>query len=151
MVACFQTKEAYTSHYQTLAFFSVLGVEVTLLRGYKFRQTNFLSSYVKMCADQRKKATNPADKNIHKLMANIIFGKVSVLLLCSTKWILLKNNLLRPSRTWQRGQMFVTSTISNRWPHVWENTDTPCQKWSIQILFRCIPFSNEIIIYDIIY
>ena len=85
MVACFQTKEAYTSHYQTLAFFSVLGVEVTLLRGYKFRQTNFLSSYVKMCADQRKKATNPADKNIHKLMANIIFGKVSVLLLCSTK------------------------------------------------------------------
>ena len=91
MVACFQTKEAYTSHYQTLAFFSVLGVEVTLLRGYKFRQTNFLSSYVKMCADQRKKATNPADKNIHKLMANIIFGKVSVLLLCSTKWNLLKN------------------------------------------------------------
>lgn len=85
MVACFLTKEAYTSHYQTLAFFSVLGVEVTLLRGYKFRQTNFLSSYVKMCADQRKKATNPADKNIHKLMANIIFGKVSVLLLCSTK------------------------------------------------------------------
>ena len=76
MVNCFQTKEGYTSHYQTLAFLSALGVVITLLRGYKFRQTDFIASYVKMCADQRKKSTNPADKNVWKLMANILFGKV---------------------------------------------------------------------------
>ena len=76
MVNCFQTKEGYTSHYQTLAFLSVMGVVITLLRGYKFRQTDFIASYVKMCAEQRKKSTNPADKNVWKLMANILFGKV---------------------------------------------------------------------------
>ena len=76
MVNDFQDKEAYTSHYQNLAFLCALGVRVTLLRGYKFRQTNFIASYVSMCAEQRKKSTNPADKNLWKLMANIIFGKV---------------------------------------------------------------------------
>ena len=76
MVNCFQTKEGYTSHYQNLAFLSVLGVKVELLRGYKFRQTSFIAEYVSMCAEQRKRSTNPADKNLWKLMANIIFGKV---------------------------------------------------------------------------
>lgn len=76
MVNCFKEKKCYTSHYKLLAFLAKLGVKVTLIRGYSFHQERFISSYVSFCAAQRKLSTNPADKNLWKLMANIIYGKV---------------------------------------------------------------------------
>ena len=75
MINSFKTKQNYTSHYQLLSFLSSLGVKVTLVRGYAFRQTKFISDYVNFCAAQRKKSTNTADKKLWKNMANIIYGK----------------------------------------------------------------------------
>ena len=75
MVNSFATKKEYTSHYRMLIFLRQMGVEVKILRGYSFHQTNFISSYVKFCSNQRKESTNAADKDLWKLMANIIYGK----------------------------------------------------------------------------
>ena len=75
MVNSFATKKEYTSHYRMLIFLSQLGVEVKLLRGYSFEQDNFISTYVKFCSNQRKESNNDADKDLWKLMANIIYGK----------------------------------------------------------------------------
>ena len=74
MVNSFSRKKAYTSHYQYLKFLAALGVKIKLKRGYMFRQTKFISSYVKYCAQQRKLSTNPADKQMWKDLCNIIFG-----------------------------------------------------------------------------
>ena len=75
MVNSFAAKKEYTSHYRLLAFYSSLGVKVTLKRGYKFRQANFIKGYVEFCAQNRKKATNKADMKLWKDLANIIYGK----------------------------------------------------------------------------
>ena len=75
MVNSFATKKEYTSHFRMLIFLCQMGVEVKILRGYSFHQTNFISSYVKFCSNQRKESTNAADKDLWKLMANIIYGK----------------------------------------------------------------------------
>ena len=77
MVSSFSKKKSYTSHYQYLKFLAALGVKVTLRKGYKFRQTNFISSYVMFCAQQRKKSTNAADKKLWKDLANIIYGEMN--------------------------------------------------------------------------
>ena len=68
-------KQNYTSHYQLLSYLSSLGVKVTLVRGYAFQQTEFISGYVNFCAAQRKKSVNSSDKKLWKNMANIIYGK----------------------------------------------------------------------------
>ena len=75
MVNSFSNKKEYTSHFRLLAFYSSLGVIVTLKRGYKFRQENFIAGYVQFCAQNRKKATNKADMKLWKDLANIIYGK----------------------------------------------------------------------------
>ena len=75
MINSFRTKKNYTSHYQLLSYLASLGVKVTLIKGYAFRQTEFVSGYVKFCAAQRKKSLNSADKKLWKNMANIIYGK----------------------------------------------------------------------------
>jgi hypothetical protein len=77
MVNSFSRKKSYTSHYQYLKFLAALGVKIKLKRGYSFRQTKFISSYVKYCAQQRKMSTNPADKQMWKDLCNIIFGMYS--------------------------------------------------------------------------
>jgi len=76
MVNSFHKKKAYTSHFRNLAFYCKLGVKVTLRRGYKFRQSKFISTYVKLCAKKRKAAKSESDKKLWKDMANIIFGKL---------------------------------------------------------------------------
>ena len=75
MVSSFNKKKSYTSHYQYLKFLAALGVKVKLRRGYEFRQTNFISSYVEFCAQKRKESTNAADKKLWKDLANIIYGE----------------------------------------------------------------------------
>jgi hypothetical protein len=75
MVNSFKTKENYTSHYRLLLFYAEIGVKITLSRGYKFRQQNFITPYVEHCANLRKNSTNDADKKMYKDMNNIIFGK----------------------------------------------------------------------------
>ena len=75
MVGSFSAKQNYTSHYRLLAFYASLGVKVTLIRGYKFRQEKFIKSYVEFCAHRRSQTTNNSDKKLWKDMANIIFGK----------------------------------------------------------------------------
>ena len=75
MVNSFKTKQNYTSHYMLLSFLSSMGVKVSIVRGYAFRQTNFISGYVNFCAAQRKKSSNASDKKLWKNMANIIYGK----------------------------------------------------------------------------
>jgi hypothetical protein len=75
MINSYKIKEDYTSHYRLLLFYAEQGVKVTLKRGYKFRQLNFIEPYVTHCADLRKKSTNDADKKMYKDMNNIIFGK----------------------------------------------------------------------------
>ena len=78
MVNSFNKKRSYTSHYQLLKFIASLGVKVKLIRGYSFIQKNFISSYVKYCAQQRKMSKNPADKQMWKDLCNIIFGKIRI-------------------------------------------------------------------------
>ena len=75
MINSFRTKKNYTSHYQLLSYLASLGVKVTLIKGYAFRQTEFISGYVNFCSAQRKKSANAADKKLWKNMANIIYGK----------------------------------------------------------------------------
>ena len=75
MINSFKRKQNYTSHYQLLSFLSSMGVIVNIVRGYAFRQTNFISGYVNFCAAQRKKSNNASDKKLWKNMANIIYGK----------------------------------------------------------------------------
>ena len=75
MINSFMRKQNYTSHYQLLSYLSSLGVKVTLVRGYAFQQTEFISGYVNFCAAQRKKSVNSSDKKLWKNMANIIYGK----------------------------------------------------------------------------
>ena len=78
MVNSFSKKKAYTCHYQYLKFLAGLGVKIKLKRGYMFRQTEFISSYVKYCSQQRKMSRNPADKQMWKDLCNIIFGMVDI-------------------------------------------------------------------------
>ena len=75
MINSFRTKKNYTGHYQLLSYLASLGVKVTLIKGYAFRQTEFISGYVNFCSAQRKKSANTADKKLWKNMANIIYGK----------------------------------------------------------------------------
>ena len=75
MVNSFATKLEYTVHYRNLAFYCTLGVKVTLIRGYKFHQENFIAPYVNLCTAKRKEATDDFDKDIWKRMNNIVFGK----------------------------------------------------------------------------
>ena len=75
MINSFMTKKNYTSHYQLLSYLASLGIKVTLIKGYAFRQTEFISGYVNFCAGQRKKSKSTADKKLWKNMANIIYGK----------------------------------------------------------------------------
>ena len=74
MVNCFSEKKEYVAHYQYLTFLAKLGVKVTIKRGYKFFQEEFIKPYVTFCSKQRQAATNEADKRLWKLMANIIYG-----------------------------------------------------------------------------
>ena len=75
MINSFKTKKNYTSHYQLLSYLSSLGVKVTLVRGYAFRQKEFIAGYANFCASQRKKSSNAADKKLWKNMINIMYGK----------------------------------------------------------------------------
>ena len=68
MVNSFATKQNYVGHYRLLAFYSSLGVKVTLQRGYKFRQKNFIAKYVNYCAQMRKLATTNFGKKMWKNM-----------------------------------------------------------------------------------
>ena len=73
MVNSFATKQNYVGHYRLLAFYSSLGVKITLQRGYKFHQKNFIANYVNYCAHKRKLATTNFDKKMCKNMVWIWF------------------------------------------------------------------------------
>lgn len=75
MVNSFAKKENYVGHYRLLAFYASLGVKITLQRGYKFRQKNFIANYVNYCAQMRKLSTTSFGKKMWKNMANIVYGK----------------------------------------------------------------------------
>jgi len=76
MVNSFAAKMEYTCHYRNLRFYCSLGVKASIVRGYKFRQRNFIAPYVNLCTSKRKESTDDFDKNIWKLMNNIVFGKL---------------------------------------------------------------------------
>lgn len=107
MVNSFSKKKAYTCHYQYLKFLAGLGVKIKLKRGYMFRQTEFISSYVKYCAQQRKMSTNPADKQMWKDLNNIIFGRVDI------KYIILTHYLCDDCRFELENIFFLGKTIED--------------------------------------
>lgn len=69
-------KEGYKVHVKTLQLYVKLGVEITAVhRVIKFRQTDWLASYIGENTRRRQLATTDFGKSFFKLANNAYFGK----------------------------------------------------------------------------
>ncbi|KAF2898221.1 hypothetical protein ILUMI_07955 [Ignelater luminosus] len=69
-------KQKYVIHYRNLKQCLELGMVLTKIhKVIEFSQSKWMSVYVDLCADLRKKAANDFEKNLYKLLVNAVFGK----------------------------------------------------------------------------
>jgi hypothetical protein len=69
-------KKNYVVHYRTLMTYIEQGLKVSKIhRILKFSQKPWMREFIKTNIENRKKAANPFEKDLYKLMNNAVFGK----------------------------------------------------------------------------
>ena len=61
--------------YDNYRFYESLGYKFTIHNIYKFKQEHLFQKYIDMNTSYRQKCSNELEKNLYKLLNNIIFGK----------------------------------------------------------------------------
>ena len=69
-------KTNYVVHYRNLQLYLSLGTKLTKIhRLLKFRQSNWMKTYINFNTEKRMNAANDFEKDFFKLMINSIYGK----------------------------------------------------------------------------
>ena len=69
-------KKSYVIYYKNLMQYEKLGLRIAKIhRGIKFEESRWLKKYIDKNTKLRRKATNECEKDLFKLMNNIVFGK----------------------------------------------------------------------------
>ena len=77
LTATFKERKNYLVHGLNLKLYLELGLKLKKIhRGIKFYQESFISSYIQMCTQKRKHAPTESLKNMYKLLANSLYGKL---------------------------------------------------------------------------
>jgi hypothetical protein len=73
----FAKREKYLVHALNLKLYLQLGLKmVKLHRGIKFHQEDFIRPFIELCTQKRKNAPTESLKNMYKLLANSLYGKL---------------------------------------------------------------------------
>ena len=75
LISDFKPKKNYTIHYKNLIYCLRQGLAITIKRGIKFNQSNWLQPYIDFNTNLRAQANNEFEKNFFKLMNNAVYGK----------------------------------------------------------------------------
>lgn len=76
LMGTFYEHKNYVVHFKNLKFYLTHGLTVSKIhRVLKFRQSDYLLKYINRNAELRKQAKNTFEKNLYKLLNNVIFGK----------------------------------------------------------------------------
>ncbi|XP_053206582.1 uncharacterized protein LOC128390835 [Panonychus citri] len=77
LVATFLPRTRYVIHYRTLKYYIAKGMQVTTIhRAISFNQKRWLSPYVNLCTEKRKRASSPFVSSLYKLFVNSNYGKL---------------------------------------------------------------------------
>jgi hypothetical protein len=76
LTSTFNTRREYLVHESNLRYYLKKGLKlVTIHRGIRFRQANFVSRYIELCTIKRAMSRTKAESNIFKLLINSLYGK----------------------------------------------------------------------------
>ena len=76
LVSNLSTKSKHVLHYKNLQFFLSLGIKVTKVnRILKFKQLDWLKTYIDFNTYKRKNAANNSENYFLKYMNNSVYGK----------------------------------------------------------------------------
>ena len=76
LVPNLRNKDRYVLHYRNLQLYMSLRMRLTKVnRALRFDQRPWMEPYIQMNTELRKKATSGFEKDLYKLMNNLVFGK----------------------------------------------------------------------------
>ncbi|MBC6498041.1 MAG: hypothetical protein GDA54_06990, partial [Alphaproteobacteria bacterium GM7ARS4] len=77
LTSTFRPRKKYLVHALNLKLYLQLGMKLTKVhRGIKFYQEDFIRKYIELCTQKRKSAPTVSLKNLYKLLANSLYGKL---------------------------------------------------------------------------
>jgi len=76
LIGTLKDKKNYVIHYRNLQLYLSLGLKLKrITKALSFSQSHWLKKYIQMNTDMRSKATTDFEKDLYKLMNNVVFGK----------------------------------------------------------------------------
>ena len=76
LVPNLRNKDRYVLHYRNLQLYTSLGMHLTKVhRALRFEQSPWMEPYIRMNTELRKKAASDFEKDLYKLINNLVFGK----------------------------------------------------------------------------